>query len=134
MRVARHIIAGYIAGQLASARTSKTQLAREIAAYLLANGRTGELESLVRDVRVAVAERGQLEVIVVAAHDVPEAAKKLIRRQVQQLYPEAQRIVLTEQRDANVLGGVLLEYPDRQFDATIRAKLNRFKQLTVGEN
>jgi hypothetical protein len=49
MKTSRVRIAGTIADQTLANGTSK-QYAREVAAYLLSEGRVGELDSLLRDV------------------------------------------------------------------------------------
>ena len=133
MKTPRRIIARYVADQLAVTKTSRKQLAREVAAYLLDTNRTSELESLLRDVRVVEAERGLVIVNVVSAHPLPEKDKVTVRNEVKKLYPGTKQVQLVEQIDPDVLGGVRLEFPDMQYDATVRSKLNRFKRLTIGE-
>lgn len=133
MKIRRLDIAELIADRIDRQPSSAQHLSREVAAYLLDNQRTADVESLLRDIRFIRAERGIVEVIAVSAHPLDESEQRAIKNQVQELYPSAKQIIITEQHDESVLGGVRLELPDRQLDATIRGKLNRFKQLTAGE-
>jgi F0F1-type ATP synthase delta subunit len=107
------------------------QLSTEIAAYLLAEGRTKELDSIVRDVQADWAAAGHVDVIATSAHPLTAPIKATIVKQVQQLYPAASEIVITEAYDPEVIGGVRLTLPNQQLDLSIEAKLNRFKQLTT---
>ncbi len=104
--------------------------AKEVAALLLAEGRIGELDSLLRDVQSAWAEAGYVEVLARSAHTLSEGTKKDIAAQIQSAYPTAKQIVVTEVHDPSVLGGVRINLANQQLDLSVEAKLNRFKQLT----
>lgn len=127
MKTPLHVIAELLAKRLSS-DTDKRRLSQEIAAYLLDTGRTGELDSLARDLISARANDGVVEVSAVSARKLSEAALKDIRSQVRELYSSAQKIIITEVQDPSVIGGVRLEFPGRQLDLSVRSKLNHFKQ------
>lgn len=132
MSVQLHHIADVLAKR--SLRSSKdTDLAREIAAYLLETGRTGELNPLARDLVSARARLGTVELTIVSAHTMDEAARAAIRTLASSLYPKAEHIVLNERIEPDLIGGARVEFPDQQLDMSIRAKLNRFKALTSSE-
>ncbi len=128
-KVPRHKIAEFIAEK--SLTGSGKDLAKEVAAYILAEGRSGELDSLLRDVMLARAKRGVIDVNVVSKYDLTEAARKDIRTQIRALYPEATRIDLNEYQDDNVIGSIRVELADRQLDLSVQAKLNKFKSLVT---
>ena len=102
---------------------------RDLAAYLLDNHLTGEVDSLMRDVQALWAKSGHLEVLTSSAHPLTDSIKSEIRRQVKKAAPKASTIVVTEVYDEQVIGGVRINLPGRQLDLSIEAKLNRFKQL-----
>lgn len=104
---------------------------REIAAYLLAEGRTGELDSLLRDVQADWATNGYVEVLAASAFPLSASTKADIVKQIEPLYPDAKQIIVTELHDPDVLGGVRLSVANQQLDLSVEAKLNKFKQLTV---
>jgi F0F1-type ATP synthase delta subunit len=107
------------------------RFSKEIAAYLLAEGRTGELDSILRDVQADWAEAGHVEVIAASAYPLSEASKKDIEREVKKIYPQAKSIGVRETLDPEIIGGVRLSLVNRQLDLSVEAKLNKFKQLTT---
>ncbi len=106
-------------------------LAREVAAYLLAEHRTADVESLVRDVWQYRADHGLVEVRVTSAFALSDKLRTAIKAQVQKLYPAVKQVIISEQRDPSIIGGIRLELANQQLDASLRAKLNHFKQLTA---
>jgi F0F1-type ATP synthase delta subunit len=103
----------------------------EIAAYLLDEGRTGDLDSLIRDIIDYRAQHGIVEVRAVSAHTLTSTVAADVTKQVKQRYPEASDVVISPIHDERVIGGVRLELPNEQLDLSVRAKLSRFKQLTT---
>lgn len=130
-KIPRHTLAATLAerslGSIDSAR-----FAEEIAAYLLSQHRTSELQSLLRDMMQYRADHGIVEVIAATAHPLTPDVVTDIEAQVRGMYPDAQRIIVTPEHDANMVGGVSLQLANQQLDLSVRAKLNRFKQLTAG--
>lgn len=114
-------------------RGGSDEYAREVAAYLLSEGRVSELNSLLRDVQADWAEAGYVEVLAASAHSLTDSIRADIMAQVRALYPEATQIVVTEVPDPEVIGGVRLSLANQQLDLSVEAKLNKFKQLTVGK-
>jgi F0F1-type ATP synthase delta subunit len=131
MKTPRHIIARVLADKSMDENLDMDAFSREVAAFLLINGRTGELSSLIRDIQELRAKRGYVEVIAASAHQLDEAAKQDITAEIRQLYPDAKNIRITEVRDPEILGGVKLITANQQLNASVRAKLDRFKQLTA---
>ena len=126
---ARRDIAKVLAEQTLGRINSKT-FSEQIAAYLLAERRTADLEPLLRDIMEYRAEHGIIEVIAVSAHALTDTVRIDITKQVKTHFPDAKQIIISEELDPTVVGGVRLEFPAQQLDLTVRAKLSRFKQLT----
>jgi F-type H+-transporting ATPase subunit delta len=125
LRVSRRRIAAYAADKLVSGAASSLVL-REVAAYLVATGRTREQELLVRDIEAALAARGVVVADVASAFAISESVKAEIAKLV-----GASTVELRETIDPTLLGGVRVDIPGRRFDGTIRHKLTalRAKQL-----
>jgi F0F1-type ATP synthase delta subunit len=130
MKQPRTKLAKTIADQTLAHGASK-EYAQEIAAYLLAENRVGDLDSILRDVQGDWAKAGFIEVLAHSAFPLTQSINDEITRQVKQVYPDAQEIRITEVHDPEVIGGVQLKLPNRQLDLSIEAKLNKFKQLTT---
>lgn len=111
------------------------RLNKEVAAYLLTEGRVAELDSLLRDVQADWAEAGHVEVTARSAHPLTSSVRNDIKREVKKVHPGAQTIVINEVNDPDIVGGVRLNLPNRQLDLSIRTKLNMFKRLaTAGKD
>lgn len=132
-KLPRHRIAKVLAEQSLGRVTAKT-LSEQVAAYLLAEGRTADLEPLLRDVMQYRADHGIVEVIAVSAHPLTDDVRSTIEARIKAVFPEAQQIIISEELQNDVVGGVRIELPNQQFDLSIRAKLSRFKQLTTTGN
>jgi len=130
MKARRTRIAQVIADKTLKQGGSK-RFSQEIAAYLLAERRTGQLDSILRDVQGDWAAAGRVEVIASSAHPLSPAVRADITKQIKRLYPKAQKIIVTEVLDPEVVGGVRLNLADQQLDLSVQAKLNKFKQLTT---
>jgi F0F1-type ATP synthase delta subunit len=113
---------------------SPKRLSGEIAAYLLAEGRTRELDSLLRDMQQLEADHGRVEATAVTAY--PLSAKSLAEAKstLKKAFPSARQIVVSERIDPDVIGGVRLELANQQLDVSVRSRLNKFIQLTTAEN
>ncbi len=129
-KISRLKIAAVVADKLDSELSTK-QLSREIAAYLLSTRRTGELDSVIRDVMEIRSSRGVVEVTAATAHALTTAGRADIEKNIRTHFPTAKQIIISEVHDDAVVGGVRLELANQQLDLSVRAKLNRFKQLTT---
>lgn len=129
MKTPRSRISSTIADKTLSKGSSK-QLGREIAAYLIAERRTDELESILRDVQADWAAAGYVEVVASSSYALSADAKTAILAAVKPLYPAAKQIFITEVLDPALIGGVQISVANQQLDLSIEAKLDKFKQLT----
>lgn len=128
-KVPRTRLAAYIADH-ALKHGSDERFAREVAAYLLAEGRVNGLDSILRDVMDDWSKAGHLEVLAYSAYPLSPALKKQITERIKAVSPHAKRIVVTEQHDPSVVGGVRLRLANRELDLSVEHRLNTFKQLT----
>lgn len=132
MKTPLHQLARVLAKRSMLPKLDQAQFAREIAAYLLETSRTGDVNSLAREMVKARTEQASIvEVTAVSAHELSDSVRSDIRTLTEKLFPQAKYIVLNERQEADIIGGVRLELPDAQLDLTVRGKLNRFKTLTT---
>jgi F0F1-type ATP synthase delta subunit len=130
MRPKRRRIAEVIAGKLEKGQSLKS-LSREIAAYLLAEGRSKELNLIIRDVIKLRAEKGFIESTATTAHELEPAADKLIHDLIKSVRPDAKKIIIDHKKNPFVIGGVQLDIINKRLDLSVRAKLNKLKYLTI---
>lgn len=129
MSRSRSKVAEVIADEALQA-SSREDFAKEVAAFLLSERRTNELDSLIRDIQEAWTARGRVEVIVASAHEINDKLRDQITAKILELYPDAKKIILNEVHDPEIIGGVRLSFANQQLDLSIEAKLNKLKQLT----
>ena len=129
MKTPRFDIADTIAARVYHRGMSK-ELAQEIAAMLLVEGRASELDSIMRDVQAQWAVHGHVEALAYSAHPLTAAVTAEITENIKRLFPKAERVVITEVIDPSVVAGVRIRLAHQQLDLSIEAKLNKFKQLT----
>lgn len=107
--------------------------AKQIAAYLVETGQTGQLESLTRDIQAIRAEAGVVELTAATAHPLDDAAKTSIRRLVKELRPETKQVIINQERNQRLIGGMKLRLPYYELDLSLRGRLNQFKQSLNAE-
>ena len=130
MNQSRHHLAEVIAEKAIKTSDNKL-LAKEIAAYLLDENQTTNLESLIRDIMQYRLDKGVVEVTAVSASELPQNVIDDVKKLVESEFPASKNIIVNQKRDNNVIGGVKLEFPNQQLDMTVKAKLNKFKRLTA---
>lgn len=106
-----------------SDRMSGQRLSETVAAYLMSQRRSSELDAIMREVaRLREQQTGVTEVTATSAHALDAATRKTIADILQ-----TKNIVINEVVDPTVLGGVRLESSEVQLDLTVRDRLNQLK-------
>ncbi|MEI6755781.1 MAG: F0F1 ATP synthase subunit delta [bacterium] len=114
-----------------TATVNSKQLAKDIAGYLLAEKRTADLDSLMRDIQQIRADQGIVEVNAVTSHELSSNSIAEIKSTIKKNYPNAKTIIVNPVIDPDIVGGVRLTLANEQLDLSVRSKLNKFKQLTT---
>lgn len=130
MKVPLNVFADVVIEETAKSGKSK-KVAKEIAAYLLEEGRTGELHSLLRTIQEKKAERGFVEVSAVSAFPINEPEQKFIKSVAHDIYPKTHTVVIDHAIQPEIIGGLIVNTPSSQLDLSIQSKLTKFKQLTT---
>lgn len=109
-----------------SDKMGQKKLTDTLAAYLIANRRTGELDAIMREVSRQREKRDNVtEVTATSAFKLSDTAKKTIKQLLGN-----EKLIINEVVDADVLGGVRLETSELQLDLTVRNRLNQLKAAT----
>lgn len=124
-KVSRRALAMYIADQIVYG-TNVKPLAKQLAAYLIDTKRTKELDLIVRDVEFYLAEQGHVSGTVTSAYalskETLDSLETFVKKQT-----SAKAVRLDTQVDESVLGGVKINLPGKEFDATIARALTTLK-------
>jgi F0F1-type ATP synthase delta subunit len=108
-------------------------LAKEIAAYLLIENRTADLQSLVRDIMQYRMDKGMVEAVALSAHELGEQVLDDVRVVLEQEFPDSKTVIVRERRDPDLVGGVRVKMANDQLDMSVQAKISRFKRLIATE-
>ena len=118
-----------VVSELSLSDRSPKALAKSVAAYLLEERRSSELDSLLRDVQKLRAQAGHVEVLAKMAREpLNQDLLKQMGRPFKALYPGAKSVTVTPVGDAHVIGGASLELAEQRLDLSIARRLRRFKQ------
>ncbi len=125
--LSRRKLAGNAAARLSSGESKKTVL-QELAAYLVDTNRKKEATLIVRDIEAMLVDAGTAIGTVISARPLSSTALQVIESFIKQQNTLVKNVVLREQVDETLIGGIRLELPGHQLDASVKAKL---EQLTV---
>ena len=129
-KIPRTVIAKLIA-ERSMKPVSANNLAQEIAAYLVFEGRTNELDSLLRDIQQYRADNGILEVNAITANKLDTATLNDLKARLSELYNNPSQIIVNQIIAPSAVAGIRVEMANQLYDASVRTKLNQFKQLTT---
>ena len=106
-----------------SSGVERQRLARDVAGYLIAERRTKELNSLLRDIEdLEYKQDGVLEVTATTARPLSAEAKK----EIAQLF-DAKKVRIHEEINEATLGGVRVRALDKVVDLSVQARLQRLR-------
>jgi ATP synthase F1 delta subunit len=109
---------------------SSRKVSGVIAEFLLKNGRTNELQSILRDVSLARRESHNIvEVTAVSASPLLARHESEIRKNIKKLYPDARKVIINSKIDESLIGGIKLEFPDRQLDMSVESRITKLREL-----
>jgi F-type H+-transporting ATPase subunit delta len=120
--ISRAQVAEYIAGKL---DTDRHEAVREAAAWLVDQKRGNEVRYLANDVARALEAKGYTYARITTAKKLSEAASHEVQTYVSH-QTGAQHVEVTEAVDETLIGGVRIETPERELDATVAHKLAKF--------
>ena len=128
MKVTNRQLAETLLAEISSGKSAKAATS-SLVAYLVTERRTKDADAIIREVGGLLQSRqGQIELDVTTAHGLSSE----IRQQIQDLFgQEAKNIIINEQQDPAVLGGVLVESNEQRLDLTVRRQIERLKGVSV---
>lgn len=131
MKLSRRKLSEYTATRLLNGDNSKTVM-KQLAAHLVETGRTRELELIVRDIETQLLAHGTALVTTVSARKLSDDAKHAIEKMVKTERSDVKKVILREQIDTSVIGGVRVELPGAIADFTVKATLDKLVSVKRG--
>lgn len=101
-----------------------SHVAQTIASFLTDERRTREAPAVFRAIEKELAQRGRTHITLTSAYEVGTDAKQQIAELFNIENPVFETVI-----DPRVVGGVKARAGEHEIDLTVRAKLNRFKQI-----
>ena len=108
---------------------SAGQTARQIAAYVVESRTVKDIPVLICQVEAIRRRRGIVEAVLSSARPVESGQRSQIERIIRTHVPNATRIIMVERLDPSLVGGVRVHVAGKEFDVTVREKLNRLKHI-----
>ncbi len=126
MAMSRRVLARSVVDQLLSGTSAKT-LMPQLAAYIVEQRLTAHTEEIIGDIAYELSRRGDVEVAVTTARPLTEELRALVMEFVRQSDRKATDITLIETVDESFIGGIVIETPDKRFDASVASSLKQLK-------
>lgn len=123
MVVSRRKLAIYVAEQILA---GDDNILDEIAGLLVVEKREREIDLLVRDIEVELAQRDTMVATVESARELTEADRNAIKKLL-----TAKNVVVREVIKPELIGGFRLTTPTGVMDATILKKLNNLRAQRI---
>lgn len=120
-RLSRRKLASYTAEQL---MLGNNDVIKQLAGLIVQEKRQREVDLLLRDIEVALAERGVVIAKVTTAHSLGDSLREEVKRLV-----AADTVVVTEVLDSRVIGGIIIDTPGKRYDGTIKHRLSELRAL-----
>ena len=125
--VSRRQLARYAVDQLLAKQPARS-VANHLAAALIASGRRHESELLLLDIDLELEERGLIaKATITSAHPVSAQLKKTLSARLKKL-SDVEAVVLDQQIDKSVIGGIKIETASRTIDKTLKKELMNLKE------
>lgn len=126
--LSRRQLAVYAADQLlANKRVSG--IAKELAAVLVNSRRSNQAELLAQDIAWELEHRGEVaNAMVTSAHELSEELRKQISNFVKQS-AKVNQVIINENLDESVIGGVRIETAAHSWDKTLSRKLTEVREV-----
>lgn len=127
-KISRRSLARYGADQLL-AGTSARAVAKHLAAVLVDSTRQKEAPLLLADINYELQSRGRLAATTVTTANELSASLRSEVTALVKKSTKAQQVLLSEQVDKSIIGGIRIETAERTWDKTVFSQLNRLRGI-----
>ncbi len=122
LKISRHRLAVHIAKQLAE-KSAPNTLAQQVAAYLLDNHQSKQVDMLLSDVTAVLAkDYGAVTAKATTAYPLTNELRNQVVSFIKQ-HENAKSVELQEIINHDIIGGVIIQTPSAQFDNTVKTQI-----------
>ena len=125
MKASRRVLTRYVAEQLQTG-AKRQDVVASLAAYIVEHKLHSQIELILADIAKNLAASGHIEATGTTAHPLDRSLKQAVIDYVSSI-ESATEIQITERVNPEQLGGIIIETPNRRFDASIATKLKRLR-------
>jgi len=123
----RRILARHVAERLAS-ENNRSEVIEQLAGYLVAHNMTPQLGMVLADIERNLAQKGVVQARVVTARPLTDELRSYVESYVKNA-EAAKTIILNESVETDIIGGIIVETPNKRFDASVASQLKRLKTV-----
>lgn len=129
--LSRRRLAAYAAHELLAGRGPKA-LSKELAAVLVTSRRANQAQLLADDIAWELENSGQAaNATVTAAHELSEQLRKQVSSFIKKS-ASVRDVIIDEQLDESVIGGIRIDTAAHSWDKTLRRKLTELQEAANG--
>lgn len=125
MKTTRRVLTRYVAERLA-AGDAKEPLLKQLAAYLVVNKMTSQMDVVISDISRTLAELGSVTAKVQTARPLSDELRKAVTNYVKRA-ENANNVTIEESVEPALLGGIVVTTPSKRFDASIASQLKQLR-------
>lgn len=126
-KVSRRALARYAADRLLAGEPA-SKVAKAVASVLVQDKRSGEAELLLADISYELESRGKAATAqATTAHDLTDNLRSEIKDLIKKAL-KVDQVIINEQIDKSVIGGVRIETATRIWDKTVAHQLNELRE------
>ncbi len=122
MKLTRRQLADYILGHRGK------EAIQQVAGYLISNGRSKEVDLVIREVESQLLHQGRAVAHVESARKLEADEQKNVIKMLKSQSSDIQSVEIINEIDPSLLGGVVVRTPEQEVDLSIRSRLNRMKR------
>ncbi|HEX3569003.1 MAG TPA: F0F1 ATP synthase subunit delta [Candidatus Saccharimonadales bacterium] len=132
-KISRRVLARTVAANMLANPKQASHWIKVVAAYLLENNLADDADLVISDIeRELFVQGGQLNARVTTARPMSDHLRNELTQFLTQA-TKAKRVVVSEQIDASLVGGLVARTPDGELDLSVRRQLNQLAAMTTSD-
>ena len=125
MKVSRRVVSRYIADRLMAGDDQRATL-KLLAAYIVEHKLQNQSRLMFADITRQLAEAGQIHATVTTARSLDKSLVDEVERFIR-MSENAQSVEMDFVIDPALLGGIVIETPNKSFDSSVKTRLKRLR-------